>query len=85
MTGPSPQAQAILADVRSGKLELAVICELYVRYRTKVDEYERAYVELEKLATRMGMMIGGLNFEGRERGYEDHHRGEPRRYGPGAR
>lgn len=85
MTGPSPQAQAIIADIRDGKLDLAVICELYVRYRMKVEEYERAYVELEKLATRMGMMIGSLHFEGRGRGDEDYHRGEPRHRGPGVR
>ncbi len=84
MSGPSPGAHALLSEITNGKVDLLVICELYLRYREKVDEYERAYIELEKLATKMGMMIGGLKFEGRERN-EDVHRGEPRRYGSGAR
>ncbi len=84
MSGPSPAAHALRAEIADGKVELLVICELYLRYREKVNEYERAYMELEKLATKMGMMIGGLKFEGRERD-ENVHRGEPRRYGSGAR
>ncbi len=84
MSGPSPGAHALRAEITNGKVDLLVICELYLRYREKVDEYERAYVELEKLATKMGMMIGALKFEGRERD-EDVHRGEPHRYGSGAR
>lgn len=56
----SEQAKGLAERIREGKLDLEVVCRLYLQYRDEVAFYKKAYEDLTKLAEQIELKMASL-------------------------